>query len=625
MVDNLLFKFYQAVKKVLGYQPPTNPDSFVLDENHPFDSSDSLNYPEPGVQQRLAALNKSLQYAHHLEIFAAKLGKLLRKGKWPEEQEAIKLELAALEKQFGQLTPLLVNYDLAKSDPSSRQLSTSIEENSKTIASIYRVPKNKDIVIRNLRIAANPPVKTIAVFTDGLVDNKTINLSVLQPLMLFDGTRELYQTSLVERIINECLPSNQVKRGSTFAEVEEAVNSGDTVLIFDGIDEAVLVSTKGWEHRGVDHPLTEQSVRGAQAAFSENLRINTGLVRSMLRSSDLVTEMVKVGTRSQVNCAIMYIDSIANSTLVAEVRRRIQGIEIDYLGESGELIQLIEDFPNIPYPQSLSTERPDRVVANLMEGRVALILEGNPFAHIIPISFFSFFHSAEDFSVKSGIANIMRVLRLFGALIATVLPSLYLAISYFHQEALPTELLLAVSGSRENVPFPAWFEILVMDTSFELIREAGVRIPGILGSTIGIVGAIILGQAAVSAHIVSPIIVVIIAITGLASFTIPEYRMSSAMRITRFVLLFFAAFMGLVGLGTILLWLVVLFCRMKSFGVPYMAPIAPRTNAGYDVVLRGPVFKQENRPDELNPKDKRRQPFISRLWKTRKPEGANDQ
>lgn len=624
MVDNVIFKLYHAVKKILGYHPPTVPDSFVLDENYPFDSVSGPEKPESDIHQPLETLMITLRYAHRLENFLAKLSEILSAGRWAEESKTIQQELSALEKQFSQLTPLLVSYDLAKDDSGPRQLSTSIEENNKTLSAIYRVPYNKDIVIRKLQISGNPPVKALAVFIDGLIDSRNLNLSVLQPLMLFDGTRELYESNLAERIINECLPSNQVKRGKTFAEVEEAVNSGDTALIFDGIEEAVLVSTKGWEHRGVDHPLTEQTVRGAQAAFSENLRVNTGLIRSMLRSSDLVTEMIKVGTRSQLNCAIMYIDSIANPTLVAEVRRRIQGIETDYLGESGELIQFIEDFPNIPFPQSLSTERPDRVVTHLVEGRIALILEGNPFVHIIPVSFFTFFHSAEDFSIKSGVGNFIRVLRLFGALIATVLPALYLAISYFHQEAVPTELLLAIAGSRENVPFPAWFEILVMEISFELIREAGVRIPGILGSTIGIVGAIILGQAAVSAHIVSPIIVVIIAITGLASFTIPEYRMSSAMRITRFILLLSAAVMGLVGLATVLLWIAVLFCRMKSFGVPYMAPIAPKTNAGYDVVLRGPVFKQEIRPDELNTKDKRRQPFISRLWKVGKPQKERD-
>ena len=258
-----------------------------------------------------------------------------------------------------------------------------------------------------------------------------------------------------------------------------------------------------------------------------------------------------------------------------------------------------------------------------MEGRVAIILEGNPFAQILPVSFLSFFHSGEDFSLNAGIANSMRAVRLFGTLLSTVLPAFYLAIAYYHPEAMPTELLLAVAGFHENVPFPAWLEVLMMDLSFELIREAGVRVPGILGSTIGIVGAIVLGQAAVTARIVSPIVVVIIAITGLASFAIPEYRMASAMRLLRFVLSFAAVLWGLVGLAAVLLCLTGLLTSMKSFGVPYFAPMAPKTAGANDVIVRGQVYNQEKRPDELNTKDTRRQPPVSRKWIKEPPEGGH--
>lgn len=625
MVENIITKLFSAAKSMISYKPPTDPDPFVLDEDRPFDGLGRAK-PAPSDQELThASLENLLRFADRLESFGAKLGDSLGKGNWLAKAGNWKLELEALEQQFQQLTPVLLRYDESRKDPSSRQLSTSLGENRKMLEAIYKVPPNKDVVFRDISIAAHPPVKALAVFLDGMVDSGILNLSVLKPLMLYDGPRELYGKDLVDKITGKCLPSNQIARAYTFHELEDGINSGDTALLFDGCEEGLLVNTKGWQHRGVERPLTEQTVRGAQAAFSENLRVNTGLIRTMLRSSDLVTEMVKVGDRSKVNCAIMYLESVANASLVDEVRRRVKGIKTDYVGESGELLQFIEDHPTIPFPQSLSTERPDRVASNLAEGRIALILEGNPFVHIVPVSFYTFFHSAEDFGVKSGVGNFMRVTRLFGALIATVLPALYLALSYFHQEAVPTELLLTIAGSRESVPFPAWFEVMVMEVSFELIREAGVRIPGFLGSTIGIVGAIILGQAAVSAHLVSPIVVVIIAITGLASFTIPEYRMSSALRITRFILFLFATFLGLVGLATALLWITLMFCWMKSFGMPYMAPIAPKANAGYDVVLRGPVYKQETRPDELNPRDKIRQPYISRQWSKKPPKEEGGQ
>ena len=344
-----------------------------------------------------------------------------------------------------------------------------------------------------------------------------------------------------------------------------------------------------------------------------------------MRNSDLVTEMIKVGTRSQTTVALLYIKNLANPQLVAEVKRRIHGVRTDNLDSSGTLMQFIEDHPLIPFPQSLSTERPDRVGPHLSEGRVAIIVDGNPYIHVLPVSFFTSFHASEDFSLPIMVSIFQRLLRFFGALIATVLPPLYIAISYFHVEALPTQLLLTIAGSREDVPFPAWFEVLAMEIAFELIREAGVRIPGILGTTIGIVGAIVLGQAAISAHIVSPAVVVVIAVTGLASFTIPDYLMASAIRLLRFLLLIFSATMGLVGLATILLCLIVMLSSMKSFGMPYLVPIAPKTKAGFDTVVRGPVYSQERRPDVLNTKDRNRQPQISRTWKKKRPVRKEDE
>ncbi len=488
------------------------------------------------------------------------------------------------------------------------------------------MPLNKDIVIREIDIASDPPVKAMAIFIDGMVDTKNQNLSILQPLMMLGSAqRKLYDGDLVDSIIRKYLPTNQVLRADNFTKLQEGINSGDTALIFDGIAEAILVNTKGWEHRSIEKPSTEPTVRGSQAGFTENLRTNTTLIRTIMRNSDLVTEMMKVGERSKTTVAMLYLKSVVNPQLVDEVRRRIQGIRTDNLDSSGTLIQFIEDHPDLPFPQSLSTERPDRVGPHLSEGRIALIVDGNPYIHVLPVSFFTFFHASEDFSLPFPVANFQRLLRFFGALIATILPALYIAISYFHVEALPTQLLLAIAGSREDIPFPAWFEVLVMEISFELIREAGVRVPGILGSTIGIVGAIILGQAAITAHIVSPAVVVVIAITGLASFTIPEYLMAAAIRLLRFLLLIFSAVLGLVGLATILLWLTVILCNMKSFGMPYLTPLSPKTRAGFDVVVRGPVYRQEDRPDALNTQDRNRQPPISRTWKKERPAGKEDE
>ncbi len=622
MSDTIFASTWQRLKNLIDYAPPAGPAPFVLDEQRPYDSWQA---PEPvadspeNARRHLAAM---IDFGRRVALFTDKIRTALREDTLAADLPRHRAELAALEKQWADLAPVLFAYQRSQ-DPGEARIHASLAENRRTLEKIYLLPRNKDLVIREFEIGRAAPAAALVVYMEGLVNGATLDRFVLAPLMAASGP--LYDGDTIDLLMKRAIPNGQVRRIATFRDLQDGVNIGDTVLIVDGLTEAVVIETKGWEHRGVDSPKTEQTIRGSLAAFSENLRVNTGLVRSMLRSSDLVTELIKVGARGQLNCAMMYIDSIANPVLVAEVRRRLQGIDTDYVADSGALVQFIEDSPTILFPQTLSTERPDRVAANLAEGRVALILEGNPFAQILPVSFFSFFHSAEDFSIKSGIANFLRVLRLFGALISTVLPSLYLAISYFHTEAMPTELLLAIAGSRENVPFPAWFEVLIMELSFELVREAGVRIPGLFASTIGIVGAIILGQAAVAARIVSPIVVVLVAITGLASFTIPEYRMASAIRIIRFFLFIVASTLGLFGLALVLLSLAALLCRMKSFGMPYLTPVAPRTIANYDVVLRGQVYRQELRPDAIGARDPRRQPGVSRRWTKKPPEGGEQE
>lgn len=616
MGKSILAKAFGQIKKLIDYTPPAAPKPFVLDEARPYDSVPPLGRTEQAGEIEYNRFQAMLDVAKRLSAYGEKLSASLQTGSLARLSDGYKAELSALEKQWRELTPLLFAYESSQ-DPATAVISTSLEKNRKNLAEIFRLPRNKDLIIRDIAFGANKQATGLIVYLEGIADSQKLHRFVIEPLM---GT-QLSVAATGEELMNQVLPAGQVQRTGTMKGLLERINAGDTGLIIDGSSEAIVIDTKGAEHRGVDSPKTEQTVRGSLAAFTENLRTNTGLVRSILKTSDLVTEMVVVGTRGQLNCAVLYIDSIANASLVAEVRRRIGGIKTDYISDSSQLAQFIVDWPTILFPQTLSTERPDRVASHLAEGRVAIILEGNPFAQILPVSFLSFFHSGEDFSLNAGIANSMRAVRLFGALVSTVLPAFYLAIAYYHPEAMPTELLLAVAGFHENVPFPAWLEVLMMDLSFELIREAGVRVPGVLGSTIGIVGAIVLGQAAVTARIVSPIVVVIIAITGLASFAIPEYRMASAMRLLRFVLYFTAVLWGLVGLAAVLLCLTGLLTSMKSFGVPYFAPITPKTVGDNDVIVRGQVYDQENRPDELNTQDNRRQPPVSRQWIKEPPEG----
>jgi spore germination protein KA len=614
--DNLVFKAYRYIKDLLVYKPSSRTaHRFVLGEYKEGEKGDAPSeMPPDGLTSSKQELEALIRYGNRLASVMEEAQGLLSKS-----DQKVKADLAAqlktLEKQQAELEPILLAYDTNKGDLKKRKLSFSIEENEKIIKQLYFVEINKDIVIRHFIIPGVQPVKAMLVFMDGMIDKELINLAVLQPLMILDKEKPALQgEDLLKQLISLFLPSNQAQEVDNFGKVSAGLNTGDTALFIEGVNQAVLIETKGYEHRSVGRPEIEQSVRGSQVAFSEALRVNTGLIRTMMPSNDLVTEIFEIGDRIPTKCAIMYLKSVANPKLIGEIKRRILNIKTDYISDMGVLEQFIEDHPSIALPQMLSTERPDRTVAALSEGRVAILLNGTPFAHVVPVSFFTFFHSAEDFSLKVPIGSVTRLLRLIGTLLAVILPAVYLSIVYFHPEALPTEMILAIAGARERVPFPSVGELLLMEFAFELIREAGLRIPGLLGSTIGIVGAIILGQAAVSANLVSPVTVVVIALTGLASFTIPDYRLAAAGRLLRFVFIALAYMLGLVGVALGLLLVTAVLTNMKSFGVPYMVPIAPKTMAGLDVIIRGPVFRQEMRPDGLNTQDNRRQPHISRQW-----------
>jgi len=622
MGKNAINKVFTSMKRMFVYQPSDQPAPFVLRETKD-DKKDFTQELPPLALTSVQQFETMLRYAKRLEIFIEKAIEVLRNGQFGDKAEELKIEYAALVKQQGAISAILLSYN--SSEGVEPAISTSLEENQKVIEDIYNLPLNKDVVIRKLTIPGQPAVKAMLVFTDGLADKKIVNMTVLQPLMMMRNAREeLYSADLVSIIIEEYLPSGQASRVSRFQEVQQGINTGDAVLFFDGIGEAVTVETKGFEHRGVDRPATEQSIRGSQNAFSEVLRVNTALIRSMLHSSDLVTEMIPIGKRGHSNCAVMYLQSVANRELVAEVRRRIKGINTDLIIDSGVLEHFITDSPKSPFPQSLSTERPDRVVVHLVEGRVALLVDGSPFAHVVPVSLFTLMHSADDFALNLYYTNFLRIVRWIGAFLSMFLPAFYLAISTFHQEAIPTELLLSITAARGQVPFPTIVEILLLEGAFELVREGGLRVPGVLGSTIGIVGALILGQAAVAAKIVSPIMVIVIAVTGLASYSIPDYRLASSLRLIRFIFVFLSMSMGLVGMACGFFVLTAILCSMKSFGMPYMAPIAPKTTPGGDVILRKTAYMQQRRPDELNTQDAIRQDDVSRSWTEKTPTGGDD-
>ncbi|MFZ5988571.1 MAG: spore germination protein [Bacillota bacterium] len=497
------------------------------------------------------------------------------------------------------------------------EVSKSLSENLEYLKKTYSVPDNGDIIIREFDIVAKDKViPAFMIFFDGMSDRKVISDNILQPLMLLSNLEiKGREEDLGKFIKNHLLPFNQIKVTKKLSDVIDDVNFGGGGLFVDGIDTAFMCDVKGWEHRGVDRPNTELVIRGPQEGFTELLRTNTALIRKILKDEDLVAESIAVGKRSKTPCSLMYIKDIANDSLVEEVRRRLKGIKLDYIFDSGELEQLLEDSSFMATPQVIATERPDRVASMLTEGKVAVVLHGSPFVLVMPTTNNDLLHSPEDAYVRFPYANLLRTVRIVAIFMSLLLPGIYVAITNFHHEMIPTDLLLAIEASRERVPFPSVVEILIMEFAFELIREAGIRIPGPIGPTLGIIGALILGQAAVAANIVSPILIIVVAVTGIGSFAIPSFGLAFAFRILRFGYIFLAAMSGFLGITFGLFLQGILLCAAKSFGVPFMAPFGPKTFGGFtDQFLRGPIWTQEKRPDFLNVKSEEKQPKVSRQW-----------
>ena len=567
------------------------------------------------------------------------------KEKLNEKLQSIFEESNHSEYDFSLSSP----YETTKTEPSSYPTTEQLQKNTKItevkeiysslevsleyIKVKYNTLINSDIVLREFTLSArNRQYKALLFFIDGMVDSQLINNNVLESLMLrnraniFDGDQNQIVTEAktnnitvkkvkkfnLENYVLDCLlPQNNVKKVTTFSQAFTGVNMGDCLLFIDTLPIAFDIDVKGFKQREISTPNNEIIIKGPQQAFVENIRTNTALLRRIVNNENLIIENIEVGKLSKTICSVCYLKNITNNDLVAEVKYRINNLEIDSLLSSGELEQLIGENQKYSVPEILSTERPDKATKYLYGGRVVVLINGNPYALIMPATLIDFISSPEDSNLKFQFGNFLKFLRLLAIGITLLLPGIYVAIADFHQELLPTELLFSLLASRENVPFPIIFEILVMEISFELIREAGLRVPSPIGPTIGIVGALVLGQAAVSASIVSPILIIIVAITAIASFAIPDFSFGFHLRLMRFIFIILGYVAGFFGIGIGLFIYICILTSLKSFGVPYMAPYTPVTNIKQNGYFLEPVWKREKRADYLNTKKTNSQDSIS--------------
>ena len=538
--------------------------------------------------------------------------------------------------------------------------SKNFAENLTYLKTRYNSLINSDIVIREFTLLANNTEYNAAlILIDGMVDSQIINNSVLKPLMLRNRSntssisntqlphqsspykstnsndnkssnkeiiseynnndviiRKIKKFDLKNYIYNHLIPQNSITILKNFDDAISSINMGNSLLIVDTIDVAFDIDAKGFKQRSISSPQNEIVVRGSQEAFVENIRTNTSMLRRLVNNENLIIENCTVGKISKTKIAVCYLKDIANNDLVAEVKYRVNNLDIDYLTSSGQLEQLIQDNGSSLYPQLIATERPDKVTTHLLEGRVAIIVNDTPYVLVAPGVLSDFMSSPEDANYKFQFSNMLKLIRLIAIFFALFLPGIYVAVTSYHHELLPTELLFTIEAARETVPFPVIFEILLMEISFELIREAGVRVPSPIGPTIGIVGGLILGEAAVSANLVSPILIIIVAITAICSFSIPDFSLNFTIRISRFIYILLGYMAGFLGIAVGMFIQLILLCSLTSFGCPYITPFIVTSNKrSLTSYFLQPIWKRENRSNTVSPKKKYSQGKISMLWK----------
>ncbi|MGG1398107.1 spore germination protein [Bacillus salipaludis] len=456
-----------------------------------------------------------------------------------------------------------------------------------------------DLMIRELN---EKNTRGSLVFLDTMADKDKIQRDIVKPLMES------------ERAQSDSVVYSNFPKSDNLFKAQVALLNGFCILLLDGVKEFYMVEVGLSKDRSIIEPSNEQVIQGSHEGFIENLSTNLHLIRKSFRTANLTIEHITLGDQIQTKIAIVYMKDVANNEMINEFKRRVQHISMDHIPSTGALLELIEDSTWSPFPQILSTERVDRVISHLNEGRVTVLMEGAPSCLIIPVTFFAFFHSPDDYNSRWMIGTFIRSLRLLSIFIAVNLPAIYIAVIGFHFEVLPDDLVLPVVSSIKNIPFPPLIEALVMELTIELIREAGVRLPSRIGQTIGIVGGLVIGDAVVRAGLISNTMIVVVAITAISAYSIPTSEMSDAVRFLRFPHMILASTFGFVGITFGFMITLAHLCRLESFGTAYFAPWAPfRFKDIKDTFIRLPLWKFNTRPLDSKPNILKKQ-SLARGW-----------
>jgi spore germination protein KA len=488
---------------------------------------------------------------------------------------------------------------------SSQPLSRSLDD---TIALFRRIfSSDGTLRIRVIENAHDKRIRCGIIYVDGMIDRDLIQNGITKPIMTYEFTdedgsnpAELMET-IRTRVINIC----DIIASTKLDELIGAVVGGKTIFFLDGYAGALNINAQGWETRAIEEPSTDKAIRGPREGFNESLLTNLTLIRRRVQNSDLKFVFTDIGTRSKTQTCICYLESLASPDILKELQGRLARVEIDHLLDTGYLAELIRDEPYSPFEMIGSTERPDSVVSKIMEGRIALLIEGSPFALTLPYVFVENFQASEDYYINYSFATFNRLLRVIGAFMSISIPAVYVALVTYSQEMVPTLLLLSIATARLSVPFPTIVEAFLMLTIFEILREAGARIPNSIGQAVSIVGALVLGQAAVDARIVSAPMVIVVGLTGITTLLNP--RLTGPLIIVRILLLLASFFFGIYGYFFGLLGLVIHLMSLRSFGVSYMLGVGSiRPQDIKDTAVRAPWWDMYLRPAVIGARNMRR-------------------
>ncbi|MED1795153.1 spore germination protein [Brevibacillus nitrificans] len=496
-------------------------------------------------------------------------------------------------------------YSYPSSAEEDKLIHSEVEINKQEIRSIFG--NTADLHTIGIRIQGREGMLS---YLSSTIDLQMVNQIFLGPLSDLDRTEsEIDNDEELERYMQTSFSGKKYVMASTLNELTWLILSGYVVVCLDGMTRAVALYCPEKSQRAIEEPTTQTVIKGPKEGFTESAEQSITLIRKRIKNPKLLFEPFQLGTETHTSIYLAYIDGIINPAILQEVRKRIQAIHTNAVFDSGMIEEFITDKTMTPFPLVFNTERPDTTAANLISGKAIIIVDGSPFVLTIPATLNDFFQISEDYYQPFMMATFIRFIRYIAFLIALVMPAAYVAIITYHHELLPTPLMISIMAQRESIPFPAVVEVLIMEFTFEILREAGIRMPRAVGMTVSVVGGLVIGQAAVEAGIISSIMVIIVALTAIASFVSPVYSFSMAARLLRFGLVILAASLGLYGVMLGLFFMVGHLNSLRSFGIPYLSPMAPFILEDQkDVVLRFPVFSMKKRPHSNQPADIIKQP-----------------